>query len=87
VLRIHELGFPQRIAEKACVELVEAFEDRSSLHIGWIRNDIGADTGIAELCVGEKRDRLDAIAQIIPECIGISRAGETASHPDDGNPP
>ena len=76
VLRVHQLGFLRVNPEERGVELVRILEHAA-------RADVFAAVGFG--ASGEAGDAVLAGHEILPEFIGVLRAGESACHADDGD--
>ena len=85
VLRVHERGFPRRVAEEVGVEPVSVVEATAGRDVPRVVEDRGRDPRGAEPVAVEPGDRLDAVAEVLPERLRVARAGEAAGEADDGD--
>ena len=84
LLRIEQLGFMRRVAEKAGIELVDIGKNRARFDVGRIFEQRPGHHG-SEVCVVEKTHRFDATTKVGEEFLGRIRARKAAGHSDDGN--
>jgi hypothetical protein len=85
VLRVERLGLARSEAEQAGVELVHRFRHAARPHIAGVAQQVGIDARVAQLLVGEERDRRHPLAQVAPVRLEVRRPRHADGHADDGD--
>src|SRR5258708_23035145 len=85
MLRIQELRLPGGVAEEGRVEGLHVAEGGRRPHVGRVPQRLRAAPRLQQLLVREERHGLNAVAQVLPESLDAIRAGEAASHANDGD--
>ena len=67
------------------VEQIGVLEDGAPAHVARVRAQRWIDTGGVEVGVGERLERLDAVADVAPELLEAGGAREASRHADDGD--
>ena len=85
MLRVHQPRFARIYAEEGCIEALRIVERRAHGHVVGAREQRWIDSGAFEVCGGVADDGLDAIRDVFPECVDVSRPRKTPGHSDDGS--
>src|SRR5690348_3607485 len=85
MLRIENLCFPRRDAEKAGVEQLRTVQHRAASHVRRIDPDRLRNTSLLQVNVAEGLDGLSPGPNISPEFVQVLRTRETAREAYDGN--
>ena len=83
MLRIGQRRVARRKAEKPGIEFIDVVEHRRCIHIAGQARDLIWNSGRPHLVRRERRDRLDAIREIVPELIEIVRPRKPSAHADN----
>ena len=85
VLRVDHLRLARRVAEEACIEELGLFNERAAPHVGRVRAQRRAHARAVEFGIGERRERLHAGSDVVPEAFEIGGLRETAGQSDNRN--
>src|SRR5450432_1007758 len=85
MLRIKEFSFTRTIAEEGGIELLNEFrwQHGTSFHVLRIAHDGGIDPGLQQFLLVKKRDRLNAVLQVVPELLHARGSWEATRHGQD----
>src|SRR5205085_6541661 len=82
-LRVDDRGLVRGVAEEGRIEQLDPVEDGARLDVARVAEQARIDAGDPSVLVAEERDRLDAVAEIAPECVEGRRTRKATAHPDD----
>jgi hypothetical protein len=84
-LRLHPLGLARAEVEEGGVEQLHVVEDAARPDVVRRAQHLFVEAEVGQLALGEGRDGLDAVAQVLPEPGDVARAGEAPRQADDGD--
>jgi len=81
MLGIHDPGLHRGEPEKRRVESAGPIQDRRSLHVARVAEIGRGHAGLEDLLIRQRRDRLDARGQVVPELADVACAGKRQDMP------